>query len=124
MTADFDFTEPNNAALVVPVLEPHGSLVSPIVIEANVGILLLNVARELQFVIGDGPTNVTANPQIAPGSFVGQELILHGTSDINFVELHKGNGLLLNGICVLERNSTLHLLWDGISWVEIQRNDA
>jgi hypothetical protein len=122
MTADFAFTEPTESVLA-PTLDPHGSLIAPVVIEAAVGVLIFDAPRELQYVIGDGPTEVTANPQVAPGSFIGQELILLGSSDANMVVLHNGDGLALNGICALGRSASLYLVWNGSRWVEVLRND-
>lgn len=80
--------------------------------------------REAQFVQGAGGVTVTANPQINAGTVVGQELLLVGTSDVNFVKFQNGTGLSLNGDCQLGAADALGLIWDGTVWSEIYRRQA
>lgn len=61
---------------------------------------------------------ISANPQVAVGSFVGQELELIGRSDADFLILEDGNGLSLNGTCQLDADSSITLSWDGTNWRE------
>jgi hypothetical protein len=71
------------------------------------------------------PITMTSNPQIAVG-VDNQILILAGTSNTNTIELVDGNGLALNGNCVLGLNDTLMLFYDfGGSnlWVELARSN-
>ena len=103
---------------------PEGTRTSPNLITAVGGISIADQQREFQFIAGNaGPVVVTANPQIEPGTIIGQELLLTGTHASNTVSLANGTGLLLNGSCVLALGSTLYLIWDGNTWREISRND-
>ena len=67
-------------------------------------------------------TDITANPQISPGSEDGQELMLVGRSDTYPVIFEDGTGLKLNGTWTAYADSTLHLRWDTSAWVEVTRN--
>jgi hypothetical protein len=74
------------------------------------------------YIQGDGSAvNLSTNPQIAPGSVVGQRLRLVGCSDANSVTLEDATGLDLNGTCVLVDKSVIDLEWDGVSWFETSR---
>lgn len=83
------------------------------------------VQRELCFVSGNaGPIVLAGMPRIAAGTTVGQELTLVGTSDTNWLTIpDNGEGVALNGDCVLITNSVLSLVWDGAAWLEVSRND-
>lgn len=97
---------------------------APYLVAAAVGIPAPSSSRTFLFVAGSGgPVVVTANPRIGAGTAAGQELILKGTSDVDSVELANGQGLELNGACVLKNGSLLRLLWDGTIWGEVARND-
>lgn len=100
-----------------------GSRASPNAIVAASGISVSAVApRQLQFIQGSGgAVDVSANPQIAAGSTVGQELTLVGRSDTNTVLLEHGTGLSLNGPWLAEEDSVLNLIWDSVNWVEVSR---
>jgi len=75
------------------------------------------------FVQGSGgPVDLSANPQIAAGSVVGQRLLLRGCSNTNTVKLEDATGLLLNGECILSLGSMIELFWSGSTWDEISRN--
>lgn len=103
---------------------PTGSAGSPVLVTAVGGLTAAGAQREIKFIAGNGgPVTVTATPQIAAGTIIGQELTLRGTNDTNTVALGDGNGLLLNGACTLRNGSSLALLWDGTLWVEVARND-
>jgi hypothetical protein len=80
-------------------------------------------SRQLAYVVGDTTvgTDVTANPQISPGSEVGQELFLVGTSDTLVPLFEDGTGLSLNGPFYANKYSTLGLHWNGAVWSEISR---
>lgn len=71
-----------------------------------------------------GPVTVTANPRIAVGAWVGQQLTLTGCDDAKKLTLQNGNGLLLNGDIVLGADSDIDLEWDGTNWREEDRNDV
>jgi hypothetical protein len=103
----------------------NGSRASPVNIVAGTGIdsgTLGTDQRKLLFINGNGgAVIVTANPQIAAGSVVGQELIVIGRSDSNTVTFADGTGLSLNGSITMYADSVLSLIWDGTNWVETSR---
>lgn len=99
-----------------------GSKASPNSIVALTGITFSSASFiNVQFIKGTGGVVVTANPQIAAGSSVGQSLELYGTSDTDTVQLANGTGLDLNGLWIGGANSKLCLMWDGTLWSESYR---
>lgn len=101
---------------------PYGSIGSPVLVSAAGGVPFNNVQRQLIFVASNGGSvGITANPQVAPGVSIGQEMMLRGTSDVNYITLADGNGLSLNGSINMTSNQTLLLVWDGAVWVEVSR---
>ena len=68
-----------------------------------------------------GAVVVTASPQIAAGSLVGQSLKILCTSAVNTVTFADGTGLSLNGAFVCGSNSAIVLDWNGSVWTEIAR---
>lgn len=95
---------------------------APLGITAAGGITSHPVNRNLQFIQGSpGAVTISANPQILAGTILGQELLLCGVDDTNTVKLTNGNGLLLNGDCILDDGQTLALFWDGANWQEQYR---
>lgn len=92
----------------------------PASITAAGGGVSTNVARQLRFVKSNGgAVTVTANPQIAAGSNVGDEMLLIGTSNSDYLIFDTGTGLELNGPKQLKNGSKLHLIWDGSVWSEV-----
>lgn len=100
-----------------------GSQASPTAITAAGGISFSGTNYfNINYIVGSpGAVTVTANPQIATGTSVGQQLILIGTSATNTVTLADGTGLSLNGSWVGGNNSSLILNWNGSVWTEISR---
>lgn len=85
--------------------------------------MIAGAGRQKIYVQGDGGAiDITANPQIQAGTIDGQEMILVGRSDTNTVLLEDGNGLSLNGSCLLGSNVTITLSWDTSVWVEVSRS--
>jgi hypothetical protein len=70
-----------------------------------------------------GQVSITANPQIQAGTNVGQEMLLWGTSDTDFITLHTSDGLLLRGDMDLTNGACLGLMWNGSVWAEMWRNN-
>lgn len=69
-----------------------------------------------------GAVTVTKNPQIAAATIEGQRLrLVGGTNAVTFAD---GNGLALNGACVLGKNDILDLDWDNTAsvWTETSRS--
>lgn len=81
-----------------------------------------NQRKTVCFIQGSGGNvAVTDNPAILPGSVIGQQLILVGRNDGALVQFNDGNGLDLNGMCILGESSCLELMWDGVNWFETSR---
>jgi hypothetical protein len=100
----------------------YGSDAAPITVAALIGVLLGPDARQMRFTkSAGGAVPITSNPQVAPGSAVGQELLLLGTSDINYITLADGTGLNLSGPMSLQSGSALGLVWRGTAWFETLR---
>ena len=106
---------PSNAPSV------SGTAASPITITAVGGVSFSGTNYFNVSVIGGSGGNVTvsATPQVAAATSVGQQLILIGTT--NTVTLADGNGLSLNGPIVLGANGALTLVWTGTVWAEVSR---
>lgn len=104
-----------------------GTYAAPTAITAGVGVTPTNTSfEEIQYVEGDGgAVDITANPQIVAGTTEGQKLELVGTSDVNTLKLDNGNGLRLNGPCILTDYGSIVLVWSSSEsvWRERTRND-
>lgn len=101
---------------------PNGSVASPVVVNAAIGVPVLTADRQMGFVKSTGGAQaITAVPQVAPGSGVGQELVIIGTDDTNYISLADGNGLALNGGIDVKNNKTITLVWTGAVWLEMGR---
>lgn len=105
-----------------------GSKASPSNIVAITGIVYSTEDYEWQqimFIQGSGgAVDISANPQIQVGDKAGERLMLIGCSNTNTVLLEHGNGLILNGECILKDGSMIELMWSGVEWIEIARNMA
>ena len=103
-------------------LSVYGTPSVPEVIDPSVGVLTNAVQRQMIILRStSGAQVVTANPQIEPGTSIGQEMILRGTSATNYIVLQDGSGLNINGNINLNANSSLYMVWDSINWCEISR---
>jgi hypothetical protein len=103
---------------------PVGTVGAPEVVAAAVGVPAEAYQRTLFFSVSAGGVYpITATPQIAPGTKVGQELRVVGTSDANAIQLADGNGLSLNGPITLGSNVSIDLYWNGLVWVESDRSN-
>lgn len=99
-----------------------GSESSPITISAAGGVIPTADIRKLIFVRStSGAMVITANPQIAPGINIGEELVLIGVSSSNYPILSDGNGVSINGAVALHSNAAITLVWGGVTWREISR---
>lgn len=99
-----------------------GTKASPNVITAAGGITAANVARQLIFVKSSGgAVPITANPQISAGTTVGDEIVLLGTSNTDYLVIDDGNGLAANGPKQLKAGSAWYGIWDGTLWSEVPR---
>lgn len=99
-----------------------GDTATPVTVVAGVGVMSSSDQRQLLFVESTGgATPITANPQISPGSVLGQELVLVGTSDTDYIVLADGTGLSLNGSINMKNNVMILLIWNGLVWSEMTR---
>jgi hypothetical protein len=101
---------------------PFGSFSVPQTVAAAVGVQILASPRQVVFTksVG-GNVPITNNPQVAAGANVGDELMIVGTSDTNYISLADGNGLALNGPIDLGANKAVTLVWIGSVWLENSR---
>jgi hypothetical protein len=103
-----------------------GSFASPSAIVAGTGIAFTGSNYfNLWIVQGSGgAVDVSANPQIAAGTVVGQKLTVVCTSDTNTVKLEHGTGLQMNGEYLMVAGSSITFNWTGATgtWVEESRN--
>ena len=68
-----------------------------------------------------GAVVISANPQIAVGTFVGQKLRLVFKSATDTLQLSNGNGLLMDATFVSGLDREMHLNWNGSVWREYYR---
>lgn len=102
----------------------QGSFNAPIAVNEFAGLVVTSDERQYKYVVSTGGVKtIVATPQIAAGSFDGQELVVKGTSDTDYIVFTDGNGLSLNGSCLMKRNQTLYLTWnsDLSVWEELTR---
>ena len=98
-----------------------GSLGSPSLVLAGIGITPVAANREYRLLAGNaGPVVVSAVPGIAAGTVVGQELILEGVG-ANSVTLNGDAGVDLNGTVILGDKQRIYLIWNGSAWGEVSR---
>jgi len=92
-------------------------------ITADTGITL-SMINDVMLYSGSSAVAITANPQIAAGHN-GQRIIIMGSSDTNTLTFTDGNGLILNGSCVLGVGDTLELIYNKAYnlWVEVSRSN-
>lgn len=90
---------------------PRGFTVSDIVtVTASGG---LNVTHSMMRIVSDGgAVNVTADPQISPGSIDGEPLEVQGTDDTNSVTFEDGDGLSMSTSITLAANGMLVFRWN------------
>jgi len=103
-----------------------GTYSAPIEITAVGGITALAGTDQDIYIAGiSAEVNVTANPQISPGTLDGQTLRLIGQNNSNYVLLENGTGLVLNGIWLSYAESTLTLRWNNSTgvWMETSRSE-
>lgn len=106
-----------------------GSRATPQVISASVGIPAMNLPLQTWFVrTSSGAQVVTATPQIAPGTSVGQVLKIKAPNGTNYPVFQDGNGLSLDGVwpvtgqpADIVQDSSIELTWDGLLWSEDSR---
>lgn len=95
-----------------------GSTGAPTAVVAAAGVAAPTADRTLAFISGSGgAVDLVANPQIAAGSVVGQEVTYRVPSGGNAVLFEDGNGLSMNGPANLgEDTFSITFNWDGALW--------
>lgn len=119
-----DLTTKSYVDTISAIMQVTGSRGTPQSITAAGGIAFTNTYyHNMWFVKGSGDVaiNITANPQIAAGSIVGQQLIIIGRHDTGTLQLDDGTGLSLNGPWIGGADDVIHLIWDGTNWTEVAR---
>lgn len=98
----------------------QGTPLAPVIVNPAVSLPVTTDPLQQQYVASSGGVAPLAhNPQIAPGSQVGQKLILVGTSDANSIVVNDGTGVKLNGPSItLNASQKIQLDWDGTQWNE------
>lgn len=110
------------AATVAQVTTVTGSFESPVVVTQAGGITPGGYPSEFMFVKSDdGQFTISANPQIAPGTMIGQTLTLMGTDDDDAFAFVEGNGVFAGNAAInpLLANSVLTLTWIGTVWANM-----
>lgn len=99
---------------------PYGTTGAPLVITTNIAIS--SDQRQMRFVKSSGGQFTVAGPnQIAVSTKVGQEIMLIGTSNADYLTINDGNGLSLSAAFNIKQNSNIVLVWNGTVWVENSR---
>lgn len=112
-----------SAAAASASITLYGTQGSPLGITAAGGIANNIPGEQGSFIHGSpGAVTVSANPQIAAGTVVGQKMTLIGCDDTNTVTLTNGNGLRLNGDAVIGDGYVMSFMWDGANWQELYRS--
>lgn len=97
------------------------SPILPFSIGPTVNIPASSLPRRIVFLNSTGGNVSITGLQAEDGVLIGDELILVGTSDINYPTFRDDDGLALNGSIDLKLNRTIYLVWSGAVWLEISR---
>lgn len=100
-----------------------GNFTSPISIDPAVGIVPTADQDQTWWVVPNvpGAQTVTATPQIAAGTTVGQRLTLKGASGSDYLIIDTGTGVSQNGIVNITDAQSIAYEWDGSRWAEDTR---
>lgn len=102
---------------------PYGSTVAPVIV-TPAGLASTADQRQQFFIKSSGGgMPVAGNPQVSPGTIVGQEVRLIGTSDVDYPIFNDGNGMKFNGPISLKNRILIDFYWDGLFWCESNRNN-
>lgn len=118
----FGVQPPQSSPVVSGGIVGYGSALSPQIISSAIGIPATSDQRQLWIIKSTGGGQyIIANPQIAPGTVIGQELYIQGASSTDYVILQDGSGVSLNGPEYATNNGSIYLIWNGINWYETSR---
>lgn len=107
------------AAKVAQGTTVTGSVGSPIVVAEAVGVIPGGYSAEVMFVkSSSGNYVISANPQIAPGTSIGQTLTLIGTDDTDAFAFTSDNGVYLEAgaLTTLDAGKYIQFIWTGTVW--------
>lgn len=110
------------ATSVTRISTVTGSFASPIVITAVGGVTPAGYGSEIMFIKSNGGQYlITANPQIAAGTTIGQTLLLIGASDADAIVFSEGNGVFAGNAAAtpIMAHWVLGLTWTGLVWANI-----
>lgn len=65
------------------------------------------------------PVTLSATKAIVDGTFIGQVLLLKGTSDVNTITINDNSNTKLVANRTLGEDDTLMLIWNGSDWIEV-----
>lgn len=121
LTTQFGSAVASTGTIAVPALINQTDGIDPI---AGCALQTWIIKGDGASVGAGGPADLSAlNPQIAPGTVVGQRILLVGTDNTATVKIANGNSLILNGFYIMQNGSLIELSWDGTNWREISRNE-
>lgn len=103
--------------------ETHGSFGAPVLIDPTVGIMPTTALDQTWWIVPNSPGAgqlITAVPQIAAGTTIGQKLKLKGGVGSDYFRLvdAPANGVSQDGPCDLTNAQTIEYAWDGSTWSE------
>lgn len=108
-------------------VEVHGSFSSPIPLDPSVGLVPTAAMEQTWYLepLVSGVYPITADPRIAPGSTIGQRVLIKGVSPTDYLIFPgaSGHGVNQNGDCDLIDNQALQYEWDGGTWNENYRRN-
>lgn len=112
------FTDPASGAPGV-----SGTLGAPISVTASGGVTFsgINPSNYKFLKSNGGSVNISASPQIAIGSVVGQEIVMYFTSDTDILTFEDGDGLDLGATFISANKRILCVFWNGTTWSEKYR---
>ena len=84
----------------------------------------LRPATQHHQLTGTAATTSDTTTAIVDGKFVGQLLIIEGTSDVNTITIKDNANTKMAGDAVLGLNDTLTLMWNDTDWIEISRANS
>jgi len=106
---------------------PYGTIGAPVIITGAGGVPSHPNPLFQQYIASSGgEVAVTATPQLAAGTVIGQKQILIGTSNANYIVLDgtlAGSGISTQGQILLIKDQTIEFDWNGTYWNEVTRRD-
>ena len=104
-------------------LSVTGTNGAPTAVVGATGVVFSGTSLDnLKYIVSNGgAVVVSANPQIAAGTVIGQKLRLVFKSATDTLQFADGTGLSLSAAFISALDRELHLNWNGATWVEYLR---